>query len=168
MPIFLFLFYFTMKNHICLNHIQSFSINIPHAWSKFVLLKWIYCIYPYIRGQSWSNSKRVGLVTQRLRLRVSGPAGIVGGGSECPVLSPPSIPWLRWDPWVRHRTPNCSPGLNQASKRILPILPGQGQYSLWCWRGSLACSRPKTGCWGRIIILLLFAVLYCIQYSTLN
>ncbi len=27
---------------------------------------------------------------------------------------PPSIPWLRWDPWTwtwaRHQTPNCSPG----------------------------------------------------------
>ncbi len=31
-------------------------------------------------------------------------------GSECPVLSPPSIPRLRWDPWARHWTPNCSPG----------------------------------------------------------
>ncbi len=37
-------------------------------------------------------------------------AGIVGGGSECPAVSPPSIPRLRWDPWARHRTPNCSPG----------------------------------------------------------
>uniref|UniRef100_A0A671QKU9 Cyclin-G-associated kinase n=1 Tax=Sinocyclocheilus anshuiensis TaxID=1608454 RepID=A0A671QKU9_9TELE len=38
----------------------------------------------------------VGLVTQRLRVRVSGPAGIVGGGSECKALSlPPSIPRLR-------------------------------------------------------------------------
>ncbi len=33
-----------------------------------------------------------------------GPAGIVGGGSECTALSPPSIPWLG------HQTPNCSPG----------------------------------------------------------
>ncbi len=46
---------------------------------------------------------------KRLRVWVSGPAGIVGGGSECPALSPPSIPWLRC-PWARHRTPNCSPG----------------------------------------------------------
>ncbi len=23
---------------------------------------------------------------------------------------PPSIPGLRWDPWARHRTPNCCPG----------------------------------------------------------
>ncbi len=37
-----------------------------------------------------------------------GPAGIVGGGSACTVLSPPSIPRLRF-PWARHRTPNCSP-----------------------------------------------------------
>ncbi len=30
---------------------------------------------------------RVGPVTQMLWVRVSGPAGIVGGGSECPALS---------------------------------------------------------------------------------
>ncbi len=34
-----------------------------------------------------------------------GPAGIVGGGSECTALSPR----LRC-PWARHRTSNCSPG----------------------------------------------------------
>ncbi len=38
-----------------------------------------------------------------------GPAGIVGGGTECTALSPPSIPRLR-GPCARHRTPNCSPG----------------------------------------------------------
>ncbi len=38
-----------------------------------------------------------------------GPAGIVGGGSECTALSSPSIPPLRC-PWARHRTHNCSPG----------------------------------------------------------
>ncbi len=38
-----------------------------------------------------------------------GPAGIVGGGSECTALSPPSISQLRC-PWARHRTHNCSPG----------------------------------------------------------
>ncbi len=45
-----------------------------------------------------------------MRVRVSGPTGIVGGGSECPALSPPWIPQLRWDPWARHHTTNCSPG----------------------------------------------------------
>ncbi len=34
---------------------------------------------------------------------------------------PPSIPWLRWDPWARHRTPNCSPG---AAAIWLPTAPG--------------------------------------------
>ncbi len=64
----------------------------------------------------------------------------------------------------------CVPGLNQACKRILPPLPGQGQYSLRCWRGSLARPRPKTGCWGRIIIFVVVCciVLYSVQYSTLN
>ncbi len=33
------------------------------------------------KGKSWPNGWRVGLVIQRLRVRVSGPAGIVGGGS---------------------------------------------------------------------------------------
>ncbi len=50
---------------------------------------------------------RVGLVIQRLWVRISGPAGIVGGGVN--NLSPPSIPRLRC-PWARLRTPNCSPG----------------------------------------------------------
>ncbi len=42
----------------------------------------------------------VGLVTQRLRVRVSGPVVIVGEGSECPALSPPSTTTEVWDPWV--------------------------------------------------------------------
>ncbi len=42
----------------------------------------VYTNYFLLRGQSWPNGLRVGLVTQRLRVRVSGPAGIVGGGSE--------------------------------------------------------------------------------------
>ncbi len=31
--------------------------------------------------------------------------------SQCSL--PPSIPWLSWDPWARHRTPNCSPAPQQ-------------------------------------------------------
>ncbi len=55
---------------------------------------------------------------------------------------------------------------HQACKRILPPLPGQDQYRLWCWRGYLACSRPKMGYWGRIII---FVVVCCIVvYSTVH
>ncbi len=53
--------------------------------------------------ESWTPNRKV--VSSSL-----GPAGIVGGGSECPALSPPSIPRLRLDPWARHRTLNCSPG----------------------------------------------------------
>ncbi len=48
--------------------------------------------------------------TQRSQVRVSGPTAIVGGWSECTALSSPAIPRLRWDPWARHRTPNCSSG----------------------------------------------------------
>ncbi len=44
-----------------------------------------------IKGQSWPNGQRVGLLTQRSWVRVLGPAGIVGGGSEYPALSPPLI-----------------------------------------------------------------------------
>ncbi len=53
--------------------------------------------------------REVGLVIQRLRVRISGPAGIEGGDCEWTALSPLSIPWLRC-PWARHRTPICSPG----------------------------------------------------------
>ncbi len=35
-----------------------------------------------IKGQSWPNGSRVVLVTRRSWVRVPGPAGIVGGGSE--------------------------------------------------------------------------------------
>ncbi len=45
----------------------------------------------------------------RLWVRILGPAGIVGGESEQQAFSPPLIPWLRWDPWARHRTPSFSP-----------------------------------------------------------
>ncbi len=41
-------------------------------------------------------------------VRVSGPAVIVGGGSECTALSSPSIPRLRC-PWARHRIPKWLP-----------------------------------------------------------
>ncbi len=39
-------------------------------------------------------------------------------------------------------------------------------YSLWCWRGYMACRRPKTGCWGRIIsfVVLCSIVLYSIVH----
>ncbi len=58
----------------------------------------------------------------------------------------------------------CMPGLDQACERIWPLLPGQGQYSLWCLRSSLACPRPTTGCWGRIIIVV--AACCIVLYST--
>ncbi len=55
---------------------------------------------------------RVRLVTRRSRVRVSGPAGIVGGGvnNQLSLL-------LQYHDWgetqgtkARHQTPNCSPG----------------------------------------------------------
>ncbi len=38
----------------------------------------------------------------------------------------PSLPRLRWDPWARHRTPDCSPG---AAAICLPTAPG---VCSWC------------------------------------
>ncbi len=43
---------------------------------------------------------------------------------------------------------------------------GQGWFSLWCWRGSLACPRPKTGYWGRINILVFVCCI--VHYSALS
>ncbi len=48
----------------------------PHL---YISLKYINILEN--RGQSWPNGKRVGLVSGRLWVRISGPAGIVGGGS---------------------------------------------------------------------------------------
>ncbi len=56
---------------------------------------------------------RVGLVTWRLRVRVSGQAGIVGRESECTALSSTIL--------SKHRTPNYSPG---AVAIWLPAAPG--------------------------------------------
>ncbi len=40
-------------------------------------------------GKSWPNGSRVGLLIERFVSSSLGPAGIVGGGSECTALSPP-------------------------------------------------------------------------------
>ncbi len=72
-------------------------------------------------------------VTQRSRVRVSGPAGIVGGGSECPV---PSIPWLRWDTVEQGTEPPTAP--RAPLNKWLPTAPGVCSlcvfvhYSLLC------------------------------------
>ncbi len=50
-----------------------------------------------------------------------GPAGIVGGGSECTALSPSSIP-RRGALWARHRTPPTAPRAPQ--HKWLPTAPG--------------------------------------------
>ncbi len=56
------------------------------------------------------SSVLLRLVMQRSRVWVSGPAGIVGGEVNNQRSLPPTIPRLRWDPWARNQTPNCSPG----------------------------------------------------------
>ncbi len=82
-------------------------------------------------GQSWPNGLTVGLVTRRLLFRVSGPAGIVCGGSECTAL---------------YSTFNTSTEVRPLSKASNPqLLPGRrsiGRPLLWvCVRGvcSLLC-----------------------------
>ncbi len=78
-----------------------------------------------------------------------GPAGIVGGGSECTALSPPSIPWLRWDPWVRHRTPNCSPGATALAAHCSGCVFTVCLCSLLCvcalWMGWLQSRNSEYG-----------------------
>ncbi len=65
----------------------------------------------YILGWTLSTGSRGLMVESRTHNRKVassslGPAGIVGGGSESPALSPPLIPRLRW-PWARHRSTGC-------------------------------------------------------------
>ncbi len=60
---------------------------------------------------------------------VSGPAGTVGGRSECPALSLSSIPRLRWYPWARHRTPTAP----RAPQHWLPTALGVCSWvCVWC------------------------------------
>ncbi len=73
--------------------------------SKAVLIYIYICMYVCMYVCNNNNAKllggshglmdRVRLITRRLRVRVSVLAGIVGGGSEYPALSPPSKPRLR-------------------------------------------------------------------------
>ncbi len=42
---------------------------------------------------------------------------------------PPAVPQLRWDPWARHRTPNCYPG---AAAIWLPTASGVCVFSTVC------------------------------------
>ncbi len=63
---------------------------------------------------------RVGLVIQRLRVQVSGPAGIVGGGSECTALSPPQ--YHDWGALEQGTEPPTAPRAPQ--HKWLPTAPG--------------------------------------------
>ncbi len=65
----------------------SDNVFIVHQLDKSVLKMYSYFIVPLYFGGSRGLMDRVGLVTQRFRVRVSVPAGIVGGWSECPELS---------------------------------------------------------------------------------
>ncbi len=86
-------------------------------WDGAVELLWARCISRSVREELMYDGN-AGMLYHGLRVRVRpwkvvslslGPAGIVGGVSECTALSSPSIPRLR-SPWACHRTPNCSPG----------------------------------------------------------
>ncbi len=95
----------------CLRSSAVFSTSTLRVFNIFVSLKqW----YPFVTFHilKW-GSRGLMLESRSCNRKVVGsslgPAGIVGGGSECPALSPSSIPRLSC-PWARHRTPNCSPG----------------------------------------------------------
>ncbi len=74
---------------------------------------WSFPLWPAQSTKSSTNGGSCGLIDrapQWLWVRISGPAGIVSGGSELRAFFPPSIPQLRWYAWARHRTellPGC-------------------------------------------------------------
>ncbi len=100
--------------------------SLYYEISDIPILKYVQvCIW---MGQSWPNGLTVGLVTQRLLFRVSGPAGIVCGRSECTAL---------------YSTFNTSTEVRPLSKASNPqLLPGHrsiGRPLLWvCVRGVFA------------------------------
>ncbi len=145
-------FYFygqTTSKSVTVNHIQSFSINIPHTvMCTFVLLKWIYGMHKkcsLLHFSTFCHPNCCHSLHQVIQTEV-----------QCYIDNMTKhLVCEQWHKDIRH-----------ARCEILPPLSGQGQYSLWCWRGSLACPRPKTGRWGRIII---FVVVCCIVlYSTVH
>ncbi len=80
---------------------------------------------------------RVVLLTQRSRVRVSGPAGIVGGGSECPALSYPQ--YHAWGETLEQGTePPTAPRALQ--HKWLPTATGV------CSRCVCVCSRLTAVC----------------------
>ncbi len=88
----------------------------------------------------------------------------VGGGSECTALSPPSIPRLRWDPWARHRTPNCSPGAAAYMAAHCPGVFTVCVFTCVCvctWMGKYRAQIPSMGnhTWPHVMSLSLFTVI---------
>ncbi len=48
-----------------------------------------------VKGKSWPNGRQ-SQHNRKVASSSLGPAGIVGGGSDCTALSPPLIPRLRF------------------------------------------------------------------------
>ncbi len=85
---------------------------------------------------------------------------------------PPSIPRLKWDPWARHRTPNCSPGVAAmcvcacACMRVRACvcafgwvkcraqIPSMGHH-VWVWVCVCVCVCEKIRC-NPFVILNIF------------
>ncbi len=80
---------------------------------SFYFLSLYHCIVLYIKGTFSISRGSCGLMVEsrtrnpKVVSSSLGPAGTVGGGSECTALSPPSIPRLRC-PWARHRSPDAT------------------------------------------------------------
>ncbi len=83
------------------------ALNLRFA--KMLVGYSVYKIFPEdVAKRLFRNGQRMSLADSENR-KYELPAGIVGGGSECTALSPPSTTRLRC-PWARHWTPKCSPG----------------------------------------------------------
>ncbi len=78
---------------------------------KYVL-RAVYCLF---LGRLWRQSEYISSMMSETQGSGQGFAlgSNPGSGRKCPRL--------RWDPWARHRTPNCSPGAAQSHR--LPTAP---------------------------------------------
>ncbi len=146
-----YFFYQTTSKSVTVNHIQSFSIKIPRTvMCTFVLLKWICGIHKkhsllHFSTVTVIQTDAIVYIKQYYSNRVL--CYIDNMTKHCLVCE-------QWHKDIRHARgfhPRCLVRVSIA----------------WCWRGSLAGPRPKTGYWGRIIIFC--CLLYCtVLYSTLN
>ncbi len=104
----------------CVLYVQTLCLSVHISVS---LKQW----YPFVTFHILKLGSRGLMLESRScnRKVVSSslsPAGFVGGGSECPALSPSLIPRLSC-PWARHRTLNVYPELLPRCRSIgCPLL----------------------------------------------